>query len=193
MTMTKTEDIKTIVERIKSRLGAKKLSMLLAVVALAGAALILLTPTGERDARLSETEIADEETYNASYITSLEESLKQAISGVRGAGSAEVYLTLERGVRYIYATEAKSSGDEKRSGEGDYTQRSERESSLVVVDGENGRQPVMLEREEPSVLGVVIICEGADHAEVRQDIIELAATLCGVGTNRVKVAPMKNT
>lgn len=191
--MTKKEDITKILERIKTKLGAKKLSLLLAVLALAGAALILLSPPDKKDAQQSEPAVADEEAYNASYIASLEESLRQAISAVRGAGSAEVYLTLERGVRYVYATEAKSSGDERRSGEGDYTQSSERESSLVVVDGDNGRQPVMLEREEPSVLGVVVICEGADDAEVRQNIIELAATLCGVGTNRVKVAPMKNT
>lgn len=191
--MKKKDDIAKTIELIKTRLGAKKLTALLAVLALAGAALILLPASREKEAQTVEPTLADEEAYNASYVLSLEQSLERAISGVRGAGEAEVYITLERGVRYVYATEAKSSGDEKRSGEGVYTQSSERETSLVVVDGENGRQPVMLEREEPSVLGVVIICEGADDARVRQDIIELAATLCGVGTNRVKVAPMKNT
>ena len=43
----------------------------------------------------------------------------------------------------------------------------------------------------PRVLGIVVICEGADKSGVRQDITESLTALFDIGANRVEVVKMK--
>lgn len=169
----------------------KKAAALLTVCGITGLALIALSdikPAAQTAESISQL---DESVYNAQYAENLKQSLLAAVLSVDGAGRAEVYLTLERGVRYVYATEGTQRGDRAERSEGEYESSTESESSLVIIEGADGEEPLILEREEPSVLGVVVVCEGASDAFVQQAVIELAATLCGVGTNRVKVVQMK--
>jgi hypothetical protein len=41
------------------------------------------------------------------------------------------------------------------------------------------------------VEGVAIVCDGADRAAVRSEIIELVSALYGIGSNRISVSKMK--
>ena len=54
------------------------------------------------------------------------------------------------------------------------------ECEVMITYGEDGE-----------VLGVLVLCEGADNVEVRSDIKSLCATLFGIGSNRVSVLKIR--
>ena len=45
----------------------------------------------------------------------------------------------------------------------------------------------LIESKPPEVMGVSVICEGADSDEVRADIVGMMASLFGIGKNRISV------
>jgi stage III sporulation protein AG len=132
----------------------------------------------------------DENTYNEQYVQKLQADLTSFISKIEGVGQVEVLVTLETGVQYVYATNQKSTGDSAQKSEEDYSQKTSSETSVILMDGENGKEPLVLKRIEPVVQGVVVVCQGADNINVKQMVIETVSTLCGIKTNRVSVAKM---
>lgn len=49
------------------------------------------------------------------------------------------------------------------------------------------RGTVLVESRPPEVMGVSVICEGADSDEVRASVTDMMATLFGIGKNRISV------
>lgn len=46
---------------------------------------------------------------------------------------------------------------------------------------------VLIETRPPEVLGVIIVCRGADSDSVRRDLTELVTSLFGIASNRVAI------
>ena len=49
----------------------------------------------------------------------------------------------------------------------------------------------LIESKPPEVMGVSVICEGADSDEVRAGIVGMMSSLFSIGTNRVSVMKLK--
>lgn len=158
---------------------------LIAVVAAAGVALLLLGNlfTGSGTTQKSDAPLFDNDAYNAEFISNRQQELQRLISAIDGVGRVQIEVSLATGVQYVYATNDKSSTDSN----GD---RSSSESTIITVDGANGKEPVVLKRIEPTIQGVVVVCDGADNIFVKQAIIEAVTRLCGITVNRVSVAKM---
>ncbi|MEG0750837.1 MAG: hypothetical protein RR998_03740 [Oscillospiraceae bacterium] len=181
------------VEKLKHGGKKNKFIAIMLVCGIAGILLIMMSElfAGTGDSK-TQAVLTDEDAYNNRFVSELRDDLATSISNIDGAGATQVYITLERGVRYVYATSGKSTDDVSENKDDSFSRKSTSEQSLIIVDGGGGKAPVVLEREEPSVKGVVVICEGGDDPNIRQSVIELASTLCGVGTNRISVAKMQN-
>ncbi|MEG1060979.1 MAG: hypothetical protein RSD35_01200 [Oscillospiraceae bacterium] len=175
---------KSILANVKFK---NKTAVLSACVAVVGLLLILLGEGFAKSNADLKTDLPNESEYNTEYVSSLQESLKSFISQIDGVGKIDVLVTLETGVRYIYATEQKTSDDNNYSQSDNMNRKTSSETTVVVIDGENGKAPVLLQRIEPVVMGVVVVCEGANSAEVRQAVTETVTTVCGIGSNRVTV------
>lgn len=127
------------------------------------------------------------------YICRTEERLTALIGSIDGAGDCEVMVTLENGVEYVYATEEKSNSDrEEDSSDGDtrLTQRDDNESAAILIDTDNGHEGLLVTEIQPTVRGVVVVCEGGDNEAVRARILQAVTVALNISSKRVCVTKL---
>ena len=110
--------------------------------------------------------------------------------GIRGAGQCQVMVTLENGVEYVYASQQKVNTDRTEDTASDSNKISQRdgtEQNIIIVDTDNGRQGLLVTEIQPTVKGVVVVCEGGDLPQVQQRIIEAVTTALNISSKRVCV------
>lgn len=66
----------------------------------------------------------------------------------------------------------------------------------VYITFEKGAENIyksgeLIESRPPRVLGVSVVCKGADSSAVRHELAELFTSIFGIGTNRVKILKLK--
>ncbi|MBP9989511.1 MAG: hypothetical protein KBT46_08435 [Ruminococcus sp.] len=165
---------------IKNFFGNLKIDKRLAIIIVLGMTGILLltmselVPKDETKKAKNESEIQFEE-----YEENLEKRLTSIIGSIRGAGQTKVMVTLESGDENIYATENKKD-DEKN------------ENKYVIIENNGDDGGLLLKVVEPEIRGVAVVCEGADSAQVRQEIINTVTAVLGISTNRVNIAKISN-
>ena len=128
--------------------------------------LLILFPTGNKTKDKVES---SDLTPPAFSVTDEESRLQSQLCKIRGAGRVSVLLSVEGSV----SRELAESGDE----------------TLVV--SENGEERVVeLYYVNPVYKGAVIVCDGADSAEVRLGIIEAVSAFTGLSTEKITVMGM---
>ena len=144
------------------------------LVILAGV-ILLLWPTGEKE---RPEEGAVEEAAERFDLEALEEKLSQTLSQVEGAGMVTVTLTVKSGLEQVPLTDRSTSVSERES--------SVEEKTVVINDG-SGQRVVMRVQRAPVFQGAVVVCPGADRAEVRLLLTQAVAALTGLGADRITV------
>lgn len=124
------------------------------------------------------------------YTQELEERLEAMVSSVRGAGAADVMITLENGIEYIYANEEKTNSDHTQSESGGVSVRDDNQKTVVTVDGGDGKQGLLVTEIQPTVRGVVVACEGATDERVALQVKEAVKTALNITNQRVCVIPL---
>lgn len=166
--------------------GAKGKSVLL-IVGLAGILLIGLSewwPSGDK-----EVSAPTAEQQTDAYVQALETQLKEIVGSIQGAGQCKVMVTLESGVQYVYAQEEKSNSD-RQEGDSRVSQSDGSQQSIVIVDTEDGRQGLLVTEIQPTVKGVVVVCEGGDLETVQQRIVQAVTTALNITSKRVCVTKL---
>ena len=64
--------------------------------------------------------------------------------------------------------------------------------TIYTVDERGQDVPYVIKTITPSVKGVVVIAQGADQPEVRQNIIEAIQVLFDIDMNKITIVKMKN-
>ena len=136
-----------------------------ALILLLGVGLMLWPQTGEKPQGNAACENPD-----------LEVRLETLLSQVEGAGEVRVLLTYAKGISYEYQTD----------------QKSETETETVLVSNGGTQTPVTVTTQYPTYQGALILCQGADSAAVRLDIIEAVSDLTGLGSDKISVIKMKH-
>lgn len=111
----------------------------------------------------------------------LEVKLEEAVSKISGAGKTDVTITYSSSKEIFYAenfSEARGNSE------------TDKESELVIIEGENGEEPVVLKTDEAKIRGVLVVCEGGNNPIVCEKIIEAICALLDVSSNKVSVAKM---
>lgn len=178
------------IKKLTEKLGISGKSLLFATLCVIGVALILfgnLFSAEKKETKQSDTSSFTNEEYNAAYVNTLKEEMTSIISQIEGVGRVNIAITLEAGVSYEYAAERSYSDDSESSGE---RYKKSEESSLIILDGENGEAPVLLKKTEPTVMGVAVVCEGGDNPRIIEKVTDTISVLCGIGSNRVSVSKM---
>ncbi len=127
------------------------------------------------------------------YIQNIEHRLVSIIGSIQGAGKCKVMVTLENGVEYVYATEEKNNSDrqeENGTDENRVTQRNDSESSAIVIDSGAKREGLLVTELQPTVRGVVVVCEGGDHEEIREQIAQAVTVALNISSKRVFVTKL---
>ena len=143
--------------------------------------------------------------------------LNEAVSGVRdyfakNKRSAVVLFLLILGILMLVFSSSLGVEEEKKETEeslGEYKQKLESEladicSSVkgvgkcrVSVSFERGEERVykgsaLIESKPPKVMGVTVVCRGADSDAVRAEIVGMMSALFDIGTNRIAVLKLNS-
>lgn len=175
---------------LNSLFEKKSFSRWILILGIAGMALILISsfwPEQKSTEEVPQTSASDVE----SYTTQLESEITNLVSQIEGVGSCSVMITLENGVEKVYANSEKNSNnntnDYNVEGDQKTTAQSDSEQDVVVVDGSDGKEALVVTQKEPTVKGVVVVCDGADNPTVVQRVTDAVTTALNIKSNRVSV------
>lgn len=126
------------------------------------------------------------------YQTKIQQEVKELAEKIEGAGSCEVFVTLESGPQYIYATENRNNINKTTDSLTDGKQRNESSNDLqstyiLVRKSDGSEEPILLQEISPVVRGVVILCKGGGNAAVQQMITEAVTTAFHISSSKVSV------
>ena len=129
------------------------------------------------------------------YTQHLEQKLGELIESIDGVGKAKVMITLENGTEYVYAQEEKKDINRTQDfGETSTSRIQERDNSeqtIVVVDNGGGARSALIETQiEPTVKGVVVVCEGGGDILVQTRVTEAITTVLNISSTRVCVTKL---
>lgn len=165
----------------------KSFSKWILILGIAGMALILFSsffPDKDTNSEPVSSSVSDVETYTKQ----LESKITDLISQIDGVGECSVMITLENGIENVYANSEKNSDDSTNDADGQKTtKRTDNQQDVVIVDGSDGKQALVVTQKEPTVKGVVVVCDGADSPTVVQRVTDTVTTALNVGSNRVSV------
>ncbi len=126
------------------------------------------------------------------YVKNIEERLKNIVFQITGDKQAEVMVTIENGVEYIYASETKLNSDlsEDKSGEDSLkTKQSDKaeESYIVITNKDGEEQPLVITKVMPDIKGVIIVTQGGESELVAERLRSAAVTALGVSKSNVYI------
>lgn len=170
---------------ILSKLKSKKAVNVILALGLLGIFLIFLSTLIPEKNKSSNT--VPKSAFSAQeYVDEMERKLAEMISSIEGAGACRVMVTLENGVEYVYAREEDINTDRKEDGNG-ISERDDKKESVIIVDSGNGRQGLLVTEIQPTVRGVVVVCQGGDQPIVQERVINLVTTALNISSKRVCV------
>lgn len=147
--------------------------------------------------RISNHTESYENTSGEDYVEAWERKLEESLLYIEGAGQVKVLITLKESEQMVLAkdaledisemTEADASGGDRR------TMQSRIERKTIYTVNEQGQDvPYVIKTITPAVEGVVVIAQGADKPQVRQNIIEAIQVLFDIDMNKITIVKMKN-
>ena len=160
--------IKKVITKLKS---IKNIEIYIALILALVVILIVFMGNGSKNTTNSATD--------ESYISQMEHKICSVVENIAGCGKAKVVISYSSNEERVYAYETvttTSNGVTKQT------------SSIVSVKGE----PLVTKTLPPTILGVVVVAEGADNPIVRLKIIEVVVTLLDVQQKDVQVFTYKS-
>ena len=124
-------------------------------------------------------EPAAEETVQVISEPALEDSLSALLSSVQGAGRVKILLTQQEGAKTLY------QNDEVR------TEKESRTDTILVTDSSRKESGLIRQIIPPVYRGAVVLCQGADDARIRLQIMEAVKSVTGLTSDRITVLKMK--
>ena len=111
-----------------------------------------------------------------------QKEMERILSRIEGAGELHLMLTLESdGERTLAEDREETLGGSPDAPES----QSRRETVILSVSG--GEEVVVTRRESPVYRGALVVCQGADRAEVKLAVTQAVAALTGLGADRITV------
>ena len=117
------------------------------------------------------------------YRTAAEQELTELLGQIRGVGRVHVMLRISGSETQVYATEQKTETDGSRTS---------RESKHVLIGSGNAQSALVEQIRAPRIIGAVVVCEGGDSIQVKEQIYQAVSVACSISTAQIYVAAMKS-
>lgn len=114
---------------------------------------------------------------------SLQQSLEEILSKLDGAGKVKVLLSISTGERYHYQTDEDLNRQESST--------DQRKETVIVTSKNREEQGLLHRTDPPTYLGALVLCQGADSAQVRLAVVDAVSTITGLGADQISVLKMK--
>lgn len=116
------------------------------------------------------------------YALQLETKLSALLSCIDGAGKTQVMITLRSGTETVFARDDRLETE---------SEREQSEQTYVTLRDGSRDTGLPLKTLSPQILGVAIVCEGADIPQVRSAVTETVTAALGIGASHVSVVKMQ--
>lgn len=110
------------------------------------------------------------------------EQLQQILEKIQGVGKVEVMLSISAGQKTIYQVDENIT-----SGENGTIHK----ETVIVTSADRAQTGLIQQVIEPTYLGAIVVCQGADKATVQLAVTEAVSKITGLGTDRITVLKMK--
>ena len=110
---------------------------------------------------------------------SLQSMLSSILSQIKGAGKVEVLLTEARGPETMYQTDTNSGSE------------TDRLDTVIISRSDRSQNGLVRQVNPPSYMGAIVVCQGADNAQVRLAIVQAVSSVTGLGADHITVLKMK--
>lgn len=161
------------------------------VLGLAGIVLIFLSSFVSCEKTDSTSRVKEEISVDE-YRSKIENNLKDIVSSIEGSGKTKVLVTVENSTETVYATEQKKnkeSTEDKSNGE--ITKKKESDDSevhyITVKDSNGSEKALSVTQVQPTIKGVVVVCDGGNDPNVQQRITNAVTTALNITSKRVCV------
>ena len=173
-----------ILENLKNLKIGKKNIILVAIAIFITVLLLVsefLTPENTENISKENTEI-----YSSQYIEKTEKELEALLENISGAGEVKVMITLENCYENVFAKGYSEKNDSKTD-----SQKSESEEEYIIVkNGSNNEECLVVKVLQPTVKGVAVIAQGAGNTQVKNAITQTVCALFDISTAKVSVEKM---
>ena len=173
-----------ILENLKNLKIGKKNIVLVAIAIFIMVLLLVsefLTPENTENISKENTEI-----YSSQYIEKTEKELEALLENISGAGEVKVMITLENCYENVFAKGYSEKNDSKTD-----SQKSESEEEYIIIkNGSNNEECLVVKVLQPTVKGVAVIAQGAGNTQVKNAITQTVCALFDISTAKVSVEKM---
>ena len=140
---------------------------------------LLLWPSEEK----KKQQPVQEEKKECGYAKQTESRLCSLLGQISGAGRVEVMLTLAHGPVTEYQTDVQLQKDGERS--------SEDRKTVILSDGNAYDEAAVATVRYPEFQGALIVCDGAENAVVKWNILNAVSALTGLRSDQISVVKME--
>ena len=149
------------------------------VLILAVGLLLLSWPAKEQTVQMEATEMQTE----WEVLEATEERMERLLKQIKGVGNLTLMLTLESSARQQLTVDTELSYRGETAAPEEYSRKTE----TVIISTDQGDVPVVAYKVSPVYRGAVVVCQGAENADVRLAVTQAVAALTGLGSDRIKV------
>lgn len=168
-------DISGAAIKIKSLIFRFRYPILVVLVGI-----ILLTLPAKNKTQVSTATAAVTPTMET---VSTAQQLTEILQQIKGVGRVKVLLTVSKGEKKEYQVDEDQSVDETGS--------NIRKETVIIRDAEDNEMALITQIIAPEYLGAIVVCEGADDANVKLAVLEAVAKATGLRSDRISVLKMK--
>lgn len=142
--------------------------------------LLLTLPRSDTDNASAAQMNAEEEDFS---VNSLECQLCEILSQINGAGQVRVMLTVESGMKRVFAQDSMIEQE---------SDAARRETKTVIVSyGSGTEDAVLVQQIYPKFQGALVVADGGGDPSVKLELTKAVAALTGLGSDKISVCKGK--
>ena len=142
---------------------------------LAAGLLLMLLPSGRKE----NAQVTAENSMETYSLEKTQADMEEILRHIDGVGQIKIMLTLKSGSTLQLAQDNTQSQRETES---------KQENQIVKINrGSGGQEVVVTEQIYPTYQGAVVVCQGAEDAQVRLRVIEAVTVLTGLSSEKISV------
>ena len=112
----------------------------------------------------------------------LTQQLSEILNQIDGAGRVSVMLSMDTSASTVYQSDQSiTSGDTATS----------KQDTVIITDEDRAQNGLIQHTVYPKYRGAIVVCQGADNAQVRLNIVEAVSRITGLGMDKISVLKMK--
>ena len=129
------------------------------------------------------------------YEEHYENELRDILTDVIGISSVSVKINLASTEKKIFennrTTDNQVTEETDRDGGKRVIENHSTDEEVIIINDGNKEKPVVIGVEKPEVTGVIVVAEGAENVQIKQQIIEAVTRFLDVPSHRVSVLAKK--